>query len=257
MDDFLKKHGKKISLGLLALMFGTYLWFIFQGGFPSGDGLEKKDWLAFWGSFLSFAGTTVLGAISVWQNNRANDVNKNAIAENRRIIQVQFENELCKNKYMLIIEGTNQIAKKMADIHRQFITTVVANFPNPDEDKQLQLEASSRILDSIITDIDFLRLVEIDNALPLCYDDEFPVLKENRKKIKRTLSKTMQDIMDYKQEILSLRGRGEDNCVLYLSPNFPQDCLVEISTYFHKKLNSALSYKSFNEEDSDNAQPTT
>lgn len=37
---------------------------------------EAKDVLAFYGSFLSFLGTVVLGILALWQNKKANEINK-------------------------------------------------------------------------------------------------------------------------------------------------------------------------------------
>lgn len=53
-----------------------YLW-----GISSGTSYftlwGAEDVLAFYGSFLAFAGTVVLGIVAVWQNNKANETNKN------------------------------------------------------------------------------------------------------------------------------------------------------------------------------------
>lgn len=52
--------------------------------FGSGD-IKVEIWLGFWGSLLSFIGTIILGAIAVYQNVKANEMNKSLLSiETRR-----------------------------------------------------------------------------------------------------------------------------------------------------------------------------
>ena len=61
-----------VSIVLLPI---TYLWFSVDGFIPSGN-VEPADWLAFWGGFLAFFSSIVLGAIAISQNEQANKVNQ-------------------------------------------------------------------------------------------------------------------------------------------------------------------------------------
>lgn len=57
---------------LVYFFFGGYLliyvFFLSDGIFPAGPGLEKKDWLSFLGNYLSFAATFFVCAFSLYQN---------------------------------------------------------------------------------------------------------------------------------------------------------------------------------------------
>jgi len=70
MKDFIKEYFIWIVLFTIIIISGTYLWFVIFPLFwpkllaPTGG----HDWLTFWGSFLTFGGTVLLGAASVWQN---------------------------------------------------------------------------------------------------------------------------------------------------------------------------------------------
>lgn len=45
-----------------------YLFFLFDTTFPAGPGLEAKDWLSFFGDYLSFAATLLVCLVSLYQN---------------------------------------------------------------------------------------------------------------------------------------------------------------------------------------------
>lgn len=76
MKIFMKKYGIKLAIISGISLIGTYIWFVIPAGiFPAGD-IRKEDWLAFWGSFLSFCGTIVLGVVAVWQNEKVHELNR-------------------------------------------------------------------------------------------------------------------------------------------------------------------------------------
>lgn len=245
MKDFIKKYGTKISIALICLFVATYLWFIFRGGLPAGDGLEKGDWLAFWGSFLSFSGSVVLGAVSVWQNTQANETNRKAITENQRVLQIQFENDLERNKYVQIITSTQHIAQRISDVNKQLVNFSLQNFPSPDNDVRELLVLAIKKLDPVITDIQFLCVVEIDSVIPVCYDEEFPVLKENRQKIKSTLNATISKIEEYKKDVISLEGKRNRDVFIQFNFSIPMDALIAIISYFEHEIDLIPSRNSF------------
>ena len=59
----------KVIVVLLAVLIATYIliYFCFKGnGFiPTGDNLEKRDWLSFLGAYLSFSGTIIVSIIAL------------------------------------------------------------------------------------------------------------------------------------------------------------------------------------------------
>lgn len=183
MKDFIKKYGTKISIVLLLLFVITYLWFIVRGGLPTGDGLNKRDWLAFWGSFLSFGGSVLLGAVSVWQNVQANETNEKMLKESQRLSQVEFENDIKRNQYMRIITGAQQIGQRVGDICIQLSTINIELRKEPDA------QFVADLLAPIITSAMTLREMEIDSIIPVGYDDLFPIIQKNRTIIKTVLQK--------------------------------------------------------------------
>lgn len=63
-------------LGGLALFVVTWLFFLGVGVIGVGVGLDKSDWLSFWGAFLSFIGTVFLGFVAIKQNELLHKENK-------------------------------------------------------------------------------------------------------------------------------------------------------------------------------------
>lgn len=59
---------KKMSLFLFGVYIVIYFFFVGKDAIPPGVGLEKKDWLSFLGSYLSFAGTLFVCYITLSQN---------------------------------------------------------------------------------------------------------------------------------------------------------------------------------------------
>ena len=244
-----------IVISILISIYGiTYLMFTSNKGFYKGDNLEIRDWLSFWGIFLSFGSSIVFSIIAVWQNNRAQRTNDKILNENRRINQIEFENELKKNEYTLIINGVQNISLKLSDLNKRLVNTVLFNFPNPDNDTKNELKKYCNILIPLITDIQFLREVEIDSILPTTYDEKYVVekntlkyyvIKENKAKIKNVLLETEQNIRNYQNNLMQLDGKGNLDCNIKLHIDIPQGNLNEISTYFYEKLSSIDSYTKF------------
>jgi hypothetical protein len=67
---------------ILILFFGTIIWFTNDGTIKIGSNLVKADWLSFWGGFLGFVGTCLLGGLSIWQNYRLDAVNRRITEQN-------------------------------------------------------------------------------------------------------------------------------------------------------------------------------
>ena len=101
-----------LLLLLLAAGF-VAIYFVFVGDcpIPAGVNLEKSDWLAFVGGYLSFAGTLVISVITILQttyynNNEASKQAKERINTIRPIFAISFL-ELCEASDDFNISLTN------------------------------------------------------------------------------------------------------------------------------------------------------
>ena len=99
------KKKKIILIGLLVL-FGFFvfylliwLFFLFCNTIPSGKGLNKSDWLAFFGSYLGFAGTFALGFVTIFQNIKQREDNEKS--ENRMAELTMWANKIAERHMML------------------------------------------------------------------------------------------------------------------------------------------------------------
>lgn len=244
MKEFLKKYWIAITTIPLILV-GTYLWFIAQGIFPTGDSLTKSDWLAFWGGFLSFSGSVVLGVVAVWQNSKANETNEKMLKETQRLGQVEFENDIKRDQYIRVINGTQQIGKKVSDICIQLSNVNI----------ELRKEPSARfaadLLTPIITSIMLLRKMEIDNSIPIGYDDEFPIIQKNRGIIKDILQKNEEKMTFDREKLKKQDGKVSGEYTISVTITDISTALSEIISYFNSQLDIIDSYRSFVEEDTD------
>ena len=66
------------------------LFFLFKGIIPSGDGLNKSDWLQFYGSFITLIGPLFLGWLALKQNESLLDINKKLLALEKRKYSLNF-----------------------------------------------------------------------------------------------------------------------------------------------------------------------
>lgn len=64
-----------------------YLFFYVKGVIPPGDGLDKTDWLSFFGAYLSFFGTVIISLTIFWHTNymAKKSEEKNAAERKKRI----------------------------------------------------------------------------------------------------------------------------------------------------------------------------
>lgn len=109
----MKEFCKQYRWWLLGLFFVPlliiYPWFMIDGSVPSGN-VDPSDWLAFWGGFLGFYGTVVLGLVAVWQNKQAQTVNERLLA---------IEEASQKQNYSIL----NIIAAEMNPLSREIDLT--------------------------------------------------------------------------------------------------------------------------------------
>lgn len=92
--DNKKSYSKFVLITVIFLLiFYVIVYFCFKdsGFIPSGEGLDKKDWLAFLGSYLSFSGTILVSLIAVLQTYYyAKRDNEDKKTERKRQIQPVF-----------------------------------------------------------------------------------------------------------------------------------------------------------------------
>ena len=238
MKDYLKKYWP-VLVAIPVLFIVTYACFAGKGVIPAGSKMEKSDWLAFWGGYLSFAGSLILGTIAIWQNDRANDANKKAITENRRQSEIEFEHELKKNEYTLIVNGIQEIHHQILNIAHTLNSTLKQKNPNVNE----------TFLCSVIMDIGCLRCSGIDSILPPYYDDKYPVLKNGKEQVKQVLEGYEQEIRKSIEE-----AKAENTNAYNIRLSVPNKTLFSLSSYFHNKLNDIQSYRSFVKEDAPDEQ---
>ena len=109
ITDLLKKWQFWLFANIFILIM-TWFWFSGGGFIPAGI-VEPDSWLAFWGGFLAFVGTTSLGVVAVWQNNKANDTNK-------RILYQADEHR----KISAMLAEQRRKLDKMREAYKKYIT---------------------------------------------------------------------------------------------------------------------------------------
>ena len=65
--------------GILFIVYWEFAKYPIPKTFNTRPDVEPKDWLQFWGSFLTFIGTVALGSVTVIQANYANKMNKRLV----------------------------------------------------------------------------------------------------------------------------------------------------------------------------------
>ena len=86
-SSFMKVYKWWIIITLCLLIAGyalIYVCFLGKGFLPTGIDLEKKDWLAFLGTYLSFAGTLIISLIAILQSRFFAEKEKKRIAADRK-----------------------------------------------------------------------------------------------------------------------------------------------------------------------------
>ena len=127
MDKFfnwIKEHKVKtifIVVGIIAVIvfvFPIAINFLFldNGGIPVK--WEARDYLIFYGSFLAFIGTTALGGVTIWQNDKLNKLNED---QKRPVVQLsdwkyQYDCKIHTIKSFIRIDFANSDQLKLHDI---------------------------------------------------------------------------------------------------------------------------------------------
>lgn len=81
-------------IGIIAYVI-IYLFFFAKGVIPPGDGLNKTDWLSFFGAYLSFFGTVLVSLTIFWHTNYVSKQSEEkAATERKQRIQPVFSIEI-------------------------------------------------------------------------------------------------------------------------------------------------------------------
>lgn len=86
-NEFFSRYKNYIVVTALiatAVYILLYLFFMWDGPFPIGKGLDKSDWLSFFGAYLSFVGTTIVSLIAILQSEFYNTAENQRRMEDRR-----------------------------------------------------------------------------------------------------------------------------------------------------------------------------
>lgn len=90
MNDFIRKHKKIVALIVVVIMIALLIPFLINESYKVENGYltmwGAPDVLSFYGSFLSFVGTIVLGVVAIYQNNKAHRLNEQL----QKLTQAQF-----------------------------------------------------------------------------------------------------------------------------------------------------------------------
>ena len=79
-----------------------YLFFCVKGVIPSGDGLDKTDWLSFFGAYLSFFGTIIVSLTIFWHTNYVTaQTEKKLDMERKKRIQPIFSIKIAATNIVL------------------------------------------------------------------------------------------------------------------------------------------------------------
>ena len=122
---FFSKHKVWFLVSLIALV-GIYIcvYLLFKGnGFMSaGVDLEKKDWLAFLGAYLAFAGTIIVSIVAALQTKHFAEIEKDKAAESRK--------KEVQPIFSINIDGLNQQVLGTADVFNLYDTSTYPKHNN-------------------------------------------------------------------------------------------------------------------------------
>ena len=127
---------------LVGIYICVYLSFKGNGFIAVGIDLEKRDWLAFLGAYLAFAGTIIVSIVAALQTKHFAEIEKNKASESRKKeIQPIFS---------INIEGINQQVSGTADVFDLYDSSTYPKHKNV----TISLENVSRypVLNMIIFD---------------------------------------------------------------------------------------------------------
>ena len=116
----MKNKGKAVLIIMLSIVasvllyFAIWGWFQIDGNISNGNGLQKNDWLGFFGNFLAFIGTVILGAVAVWQNKKANETAEQANDLSKKLLAIEIANN--RPKFMIISNVTLELLNELFDL---------------------------------------------------------------------------------------------------------------------------------------------
>lgn len=162
---------------LVGIYICVYLSFKGNGFIAVGIDLEKRDWLAFLGAYLAFAGTIIVSIVAALQTKHFAEIEKNKASESRKKeIQPIFS---------INIEGINQQVSGTADVFDLYDSSTYPKHKNV----TISLENVSRY--------PVLNMIIFDKYL-------FQLLKPNEKKTIQIAYSDSPDIRKWKEYIIEI-----------------------------------------------------
>ena len=162
---------------LVGIYICVYLSFKGNGFIAVGIDLEKKDWLAFLGAYLAFAGTIIVSIVAALQTKHFAEIEKNKASESRKKeIQPIFS---------INIEGINQQVSGTADVFDLYDSSTYPKHKNV----TISLENVSRY--------PILNMIIFDKYI-------FQLLKPNEKKTIQIAYSDSPDIRKWKEYIIEI-----------------------------------------------------
>lgn len=219
MKKWFKNHKKltrwMIGIGIftliIALYWITYWAFTSWRLLPAGENLGKSDWLAFWGSFVGFAGSLILGMVAIFQNIKQREDNEKS--ENRMAELTRQANEIAERQMMLeytpkiIFDRNCEIKFNLSQPKINYLDEMLhieAYNKNKNElgstSNQIKLTTKIRsINNAIITEIGFSNMrikKQSVGEIDLMCSEGYSYLIENNEQQKVAISVYLQNIYD-------------------------------------------------------------
>lgn len=177
---FFSKNKKWLLISLIALVVAyicIYLLFKGNGFISAGVDLEKKDWLAFLGAYLAFAGTIIVSIVATLQTKHFAEIEKDkAIETRKKEVQPIFS---------INIVGLNKHVSGVAEV---FNINDPSTYP---KHKNVTISLEN------VSDYPILNVIIFDKYL-------FQLLKPKEKKTIQVAYSDSPDVQKYKEHIIEI-----------------------------------------------------
>lgn len=177
---FFLKNKKWLLISLIALVvvyICIYILFKGKGFISAGVNLEKKDWLAFFGAYLAFAGTIMVSIVATLQTKHFAEIEKNKTIESRK-------------KEVQPIFSINIVG-----LNKQIFET--AEFFNLNDTSTYPKHKNVTISFENVSDYPILNVIIFDKYL-------FQLLKPNEKKTIQVAYSDSPDIQKWKEHLIEI-----------------------------------------------------
>ena len=162
---------------LILIYVFVYLAFKGNGFIPAGIDLEKKDWLAFLGAYLAFAGTVVVSIVATLQTKHFAEIEKEKMKQTRK-------KEL-QPIFSISMEGINQQVAGTAEVFNLYDSSTYPKHKNV----TISIEN--------VSSYPILNVIIFDKYL-------FQLLKPNEKKTFQVAYSDSPDIQKWKKHLIEI-----------------------------------------------------